>query len=70
MNEALIKNVIQLKLTAAGKILDQLPSEMSDSLKNLGKIILEGINESSQKTKNRPVNKNKSEDKLNSIKIE
>lgn len=70
MNEALIKNIVQLKLTAAGKILDHLPSETSDSLKKLGKIILESINESSPITKNGPVNKAKSGDKINSIKID
>lgn len=70
MNEAFIKNIIQLKLTAAGKILDQLPPKMSDNLKNLGKTILDGINESSQKTKDQSISKSKSTDKLNNINIE
>lgn len=70
MNEALIKNIIKYKLTTADKILNQLPQEMSDNLRNLSKIILESINESSQEIKDEPVNKRKSKNGLENIEIE
>ncbi|MBL4934486.1 hypothetical protein JK636_01790 [Clostridium sp. YIM B02515] len=70
MNEALIKNIIKYKLTKADKILNQLPQEMSDNLRNLSKIVLKSINESSQEIKDEPVNKSKEKDGLKNIGIE
>ncbi|GIM30007.1 hypothetical protein CPJCM30710_26730 [Clostridium polyendosporum] len=70
MNEKLIKKFIKYKLSVVGKIVDRLPLKMSKELKNLGLIIIESINESSQKTKERPASKLKSSDKLNNITIE
>lgn len=70
MNELLIKNIIKYKLAAAGKILEQLPPELSGNLKNLSKIVLETIRENLLETKAPSVNNTKSTTKLNNIKIE
>lgn len=69
MNKALIKNIIQFKLTTAEKILDRLPKEMSSNLRNLGALVLDNINEGTQQTKDETVSKTKSS-VLNNIKIE
>lgn len=70
MNEELIKNIIKYKLTKADKILNQLPEEMSDNLRNLSKIILKSINESSQEIKDEPVKKREAKNGLKNIEIE
>lgn len=70
MNEALIKNIIKYKLTTADRILNQLPQEMSNNLRNLSKIVLKSINESSQEIKNEPVKKREAKSGLKNIEIE
>lgn len=70
MNEELIKNIIKCKLTAAEKILDRLPSEMSNNLKGLGRLILCSINENCHEIKEQPVNRVKLTDDIKNIKIE
>ncbi len=70
MNEALIKNIIKYKLATADRILNQLPQEMSNNLRNLSKIVLKSINESSQEIKNEPVNKKEAKNGLKNIEIE
>lgn len=70
MNEELIKNIIKYKLTKADKILNRLPEEMSDNLRNLSKIILKSINESSQEIKDEPVKKRETKNGLKNIEIE
>lgn len=70
MNEILIKNIVKYKLTTAEKILNQLPQEISNNLRNLSNTILKSIIESSQEIKNEPINKRESKDGLKNIKIE
>jgi hypothetical protein len=70
MNEMLIKNLIKYKLNIVESIIDTLPEKMSEDAKNLGKIILEGVNESFQEIKEQPVKKPKSEVKLENITID
>ena len=59
MNETLVKNIVKYKLNAAEKLLDCLPSEISNSLKDLGRLMLKSINENSQELKEQPINKTK-----------
>lgn len=70
MNEELVKTIVQYKLNFAEKILEKLTPEVSNNLRNLGKIILESVNESSQNIKDNSECKKKSTDILNNIKIE
>jgi hypothetical protein len=70
MNEMLIKNIIQYKLTATRKIINKLPADLSDEAKNLGRIVLESLNENFQEIKNQPENKIKSKNVINNIKID
>jgi len=51
-------------------IIDGLPAKMSEDVKNLSRIILEGVNESLQEQKKKPVSKSKSKDKLENITID
>ncbi len=69
MNEDLIRNIVKCKLWAAEKLMDHLPQEMSDSLRDLGRLILESINENCRELKGEPTDKARPEG-LNSIKIE
>ncbi|SKA77865.1 hypothetical protein SAMN05443428_10275 [Caloramator quimbayensis] len=68
MNETLIKKFIGYKLSTADKIINYLPLEVSKELRDLGRIILESLNENAQKIKEKPSVKSK--DKLNNITIE
>ncbi|QCX33124.1 hypothetical protein FDN13_05090 [Caloramator sp. E03] len=68
MNEKLIKKIIDYKLSAADTIINNLPSGVSKELRDLGRIILESLNENAQKIKEKPAGKSK--DKLNNITIE
>ncbi len=70
MNEAMIKNIIDYKLSAARKLMSKLPPKVSEPLKDLGKIVLESINESSKEIKNQPAGKAKQTNELNNIKID
>ena len=70
MNEVLIKNIINYKFSTVEKILDKLPPEISNSFKSLGAIVLESVNENSQKIKDQSVNKATTSEKLNKVKIE
>lgn len=45
MNEKLIRELIRLKLRAAGIVLDQLPPELSGEIRSLGRIVVEALNE-------------------------
>lgn len=70
MNEKLIKELIRCKLDAANTIIDHMPSEMSEEIRNVGRVILEGLNESLEGIKERPSCKTGSSEKLNSIPVE
>ena len=70
MNEALIKELIKYKLNAAGTIIDHLPAEMSEEIRNVGKTILEGLNESSRKMIEETSREKKTSNKLNSVPVE
>ncbi|KJS84741.1 MAG: hypothetical protein JM58_10500 [Peptococcaceae bacterium BICA1-8] len=70
MNETLIKEIIKYKLNVAGTIIDHLPTIMSEEIKNLGRAVLEGVNESSQEIKEQQSKKAKSADKLENVPIE
>jgi len=45
VNEKLIKELIRLKLRAADAVLDQLPPELSEEIRSLGRIVVEALNE-------------------------
>jgi hypothetical protein len=70
MNEELVKNIVKYKLAVGEKILDRLLPDVSNSLKDLGRIIFESISESLQEVNAQPAKKAKSNDKLNNINIE
>ncbi|MDF2889930.1 MAG: hypothetical protein K0R80_297 [Clostridia bacterium] len=70
MNEEIIKNLVKYKLNLAEAILDSLPEKLSQDARKLGKLILDGVNESLQEMKEKPVEKSKSSDKLENITIE
>ncbi|MGE5630900.1 MAG: hypothetical protein ACM3TR_07360 [Caulobacteraceae bacterium] len=70
MNEALIKKVIKYKMDIAGEIVDCLPLKVSEEIKNLGRIVIEGLNESFQEMKEQPPKKSGKPDKLNKVTIE
>jgi hypothetical protein len=70
MNEEIIKNFVKYKLNLAEAMIDCLPEKLSEDAKKLGKLILDGVNESLQEIKEKPVKKSKSSDKLEKITIE
>ncbi len=59
MNEKIIKKLIRYKMNTAAKILDHLPSSISEEIKDTGRIILESINENYQEMKEQPPEKSK-----------
>lgn len=67
LNKALIKELIRCKLNAANAVVDSMPPEIAEEIRELGRLIVEGINECCNdiKTKN-PSTTNK----LNNIPIE
>ena len=70
MNEALLKELIKLKLKAADMAVSNLPPEMSEGIRNFGRIVLEGIAESCSEIKVQAASKPKSSDKLDNVPIE
>ena len=70
MNETKLKNLIKYKMNVVESIIDGLPAKMSEDVKNLSRIILEGVNESFQEQKEQPAAKSKSKDKLENVTIE
>lgn len=70
MNEELLKELIKLKMYTACEILDFLPPKVSEEVKNLGRIVLEGINESTKEMKEQQGIKSKPSDKLDNVPIE
>jgi hypothetical protein len=70
MNEELVKKIIQYKLQAASKIVNRLPADMSNEMKDLGRIILDSLNEGFQEIKKLPENKMKSKNVISNIRIE
>ena len=58
MDQELIKKIIQVKVEIADKVIDFLPEKAAHEVRNLGKIILSGLdesikeNEEERKTKN------------------
>ena len=70
MNEALIKELIKHKLNAADIIVNSLPTQISEEIKNLGRVILDSVNESCNEMKEKPTQKSKGSDKLDNIPIE
>jgi hypothetical protein len=49
MNEALIKNVIKYKLSAASLLLDRLPPEAAKKVKTFGHVVYEAVGEFEEK---------------------
>ena len=70
MNEALIKELIGLKLKAADAVLDTLPPRASEHIRNVGRIILEGLNEGCSKTVEKSEPKTGDSGKLKNVSIE
>jgi hypothetical protein len=70
MDEELIRKLVKYKLNAAGTIVDRLPLKMSSELKDLGRVILESIDESAREIKERPGEKPKPSDHLDNVPIE
>lgn len=70
MNEVLIKELVKLKLGVAEEILSSLPPKASDDLRNLGRLVLEGLNEGSCETRKKPDRKSQGDRKLDNIPIE
>ncbi len=70
MNETLIKHLVKYKLKAAGAIISHLPPKLSGEIMDLGRMILEGINECSQELKEQPSQESKPSDQLDNILIE
>lgn len=48
MNEVLIKKVIQYKLNVINTVVELLPANVADEVKNIRAIILESVNEAFQ----------------------
>ncbi|MDF2597153.1 MAG: hypothetical protein K0R69_3494 [Clostridia bacterium] len=70
MNEALIKDLIKCKLNIVDSIINSLPEKVSEDVKNLGRIVLESVNDSCEEIKKQPLMKLKTENKLQSVPIE
>lgn len=70
MNEALIKELIKCKLNAANAIVNSIPSNAAEEIKNFGRIILEGIEESCRDIKEKNKEKSKKSNNLDKIDIE
>lgn len=70
MNETLIKELIKIKINAAGAIVDNLPPKIAEEMKGFRKIVLESIKESLQDMEEQPAKDTKSGNKLESINIE
>jgi hypothetical protein len=70
MNEALIKDIIKCKLKVADTIVGSLPPSISEEVRKLGRTILEGINESMDKTKEQAASTVKGSGKLENVHIE
>lgn len=60
MNRLLIKKLIKYKLNAADVIIDWIPLNKAKKIKDLGKIILEELNECSNTSIKKEKNSNKS----------
>ena len=70
MNETIIKEVIKFKLQAAETLVDCLPTKVSEEIKDLGRIILQSVNENMNLINENSSKKSKQSDKLNDIPIE
>jgi hypothetical protein len=70
MDDKLIKELIKCKLNVACNIIDHMPSGMSKEIKNMGRVILEGMNESSTQMKEQVASKTKYSNKLNNVPVE
>ncbi len=70
MNEKLIKELIRLKLKAAGAVLEQLPPELSGGIRSLGRIVIEALNEGAEGIDTAKEAKGKSPAGINSIPVE
>ena len=70
MNETLIKKIVKLKIDAASKIIECLPSKMSEEIITLGKIALAGINESLREKEMKTIKVVKHSNVLNNINVE
>jgi len=70
MNEELINKFVKYKINIAGKLVEHLPTKASAELKDLGRLIIESVNESVLEMKEQPTKKSTPSDKLNNVPIE
>ena len=70
MNETMIKNFISFKMNTADKIIDRLPPEMSQEIKNLRRVIMDSIIEKIHESELKPQTKNESSKSVNHVIIE
>lgn len=70
MNEVLIKSIIKYKLATADKLLQRLPSNLSNNIKSFNSIVYEVINENLKDNSCVENNKANTKGKLNKIDIE
>lgn len=70
MDDKLIKKLIKCKLNAAGAIIEHMPPELAKEIKNMGRAILEGLNESSLEMKEQGSGKTEPSNKLNNVPVE
>ncbi|MDD2492221.1 MAG: hypothetical protein PHV12_08550 [Bacteroidales bacterium] len=69
MNEALIKELIKYKLNAANLIVNSLPHNVTEEIRGLGRIIIEGINEGCKDINQQNITNSKKSKNLNNITI-
>ncbi len=72
MNEALIKKLVQVKLDVAEEILEHLPSKQAEEVRDLGKIVLESLNDyaNSSEKKDQKGRSSKKKDEMCKVLIE
>lgn len=70
MNEKLLKQLIRLKLDAAGAVIEHMPRLLSNEMQKAGRIILEVMNERMQDMKGNDSGMEKASAELDSIHIE
>jgi hypothetical protein len=70
MDVGFIGRIIKLKLNVAEKLLEHLPEKTSAQIKDMGKIILNSINENVQATKEHSTGKSGASTHLNHVTIE
>ena len=70
MNETLIKELVKMKMNTAGKIIDRLPPDISEEIKDLRRVIMESVKENIQEEKARPPKEKGSYKPVNHVIIE